>query len=76
MDDDAHTLLGASTAILVMGAGIVILLLGWRRSSRGERSVVALGALSPRQTVVSFLAVPVVGITTLLGIAIIAAALR
>jgi hypothetical protein len=65
-----------ATAIFVVFGGIAVLALGWRRAVRGERSGVVLGELTARQTVVSFVAVPAVGLTGILAISVVAAALR
>jgi hypothetical protein len=76
MDHGAHAILMLTTAIFVTFGGLVVLALGWRRAYRGERSGLVLGDVSPRQTILSFVGVPAIGLSTLLAIAVVAAALR
>jgi hypothetical protein len=76
VDHSAHALVVATTAILLIGSGIVVLALGWRRAFRGESSGLVIDTLSPRERVLSLVAVPVVGTAGLLGVALVAAALR
>jgi hypothetical protein len=76
MDHGAHALLMLATAVFVAFGGIVILALGWRRAWRGERSGVVLGELTPRQTVLSLVGVPAVGLSGILAILMASAALR
>jgi uncharacterized membrane protein HdeD (DUF308 family) len=72
----SHELLVLSTAILLIGSGIAVLALGWRRAFRGESSGMVIGTLSARASVMSLVAVPVVGALGLLVVAAVAAALR
>jgi hypothetical protein len=72
----SHALLVLSTAILLIGSGIAVLALGWRRAFRGQSSGMVIGTLSPRASVLSVVAVPVVGALGLLVVAAVAAALR
>jgi len=76
MPHAAHALLVLATAILLAGAGIVVLALAWRRRYRGERSAMVVGTLTARQQLVTLLGVPVGGLTGILAITVIAAALR
>jgi hypothetical protein len=73
---DSHAPLVLSTAILLIGSGIAILALGWRRAFRGQSSGMVIGTLSTRERVLSVVAVPVIGALGLLVVAVVAAALR
>lgn len=76
MDQGTHAVLILATATLLAGAGIVVLALGWRRWYRGERSDMVLGEITSRQATLSLVAIPVVGLSVCLLIAVGAAALR
>lgn len=76
MEHAGHAVLMLATAIFVLFGGVVVLALGWRRAWRGERTGLVLGGLTGRQTVVSYLGAPAVGLAGILLVTLVAAALR